>query len=95
MMQSAIRMVEKWCIENGLTINPQKTKLILFTKKRKLKRLVLPVLNGTRLVLAEHVKFLGLILDKKLSWNKHFEEKINKPTIIYWEYRGAFGKSWG
>lgn len=67
MMNSALRIVEKWCSDNGLSVNPQKTKLVLFTNKRKINKLNLPKLNGTKLVLAEQVKFLGFILDKKLS----------------------------
>lgn len=95
MMKSALIIVEKWCTENGLSVNPQKTKLVLFTNKRKIKKLNLPKLNGTKLVLANHVKFLGFILDKKLNWRQHIEERINKATKIYWQCRIAFGKTWG
>lgn len=45
LMKSAINIVEKWCRDNGLTVNLQKTKLVLFTNKRKLKKLHLPRLN--------------------------------------------------
>lgn len=57
-MKSALRIVEKWCADNGLSINPQKTKLVLFTNKRKIRKLNLPKLNGIQLTLADHVKFL-------------------------------------
>lgn len=94
-MNSALSIVEKWCTENGLSVNPQKTKLVLFTNKRKLSKLNLPYLNGIKLTLADQVKFLGFILDKKLSWKQHIQEKIKKATKIYWQCRVAFGKTWG
>lgn len=63
--------------------------------EKKLKKLDLPKLNGIKLKLADNVKFLGLILDQKLSWKYHIEERINKATRIYWQCRVAFGKTWG
>lgn len=80
MMRSALSILEKWCNANGLTVNAV---LVLFTNKRKIKKLNLPKLNGIKLTLADRTKFLGLILDKKLSWKYHIEERINKVTKIY------------
>lgn len=78
LMKSALKIVEKWCTENGLSVNPQQTKLVLFTNKRKINKLNLPKLNNIQLSLSDHVKFLGFILDKKLSWKQHIEERIKK-----------------
>jgi len=95
LMNSALNIVDQWCAENGLTVNPQKTKLVLFTNKKKLKKFKLPKLRGTSLKLCDQVKFLGYILDKKLSWKPHLTERINKATKIFWQCRTAFGKTWG
>ena len=94
-MNSALSIVDRWCVENGLTVNPTKTKLVPFTNKRKLQKLNLPKLNGTRLRLDNQAKFLDVILDKKLSWNQHVGERIRKASNIYWQCRCAFGKKWG
>lgn len=64
LMSAAVRMVEVWCEESGLTVNPEKTGLILFTKKRKCVPLKMPKLFGISLKLTERVKYLGVILDK-------------------------------
>ena len=32
-MQAACRLIQGWCNQHSLEVNPQKTKLILFTKK--------------------------------------------------------------
>ncbi|CAK1588958.1 unnamed protein product [Parnassius mnemosyne] len=34
--QAALRIVERWCREHDLTVNPNKTVLVMFTQKRKL-----------------------------------------------------------
>lgn len=58
LMISVISIVGKWCTDNGMSINEQKTKLVLFTTKRKLSRMNLPKLNAVELSLAEQVTFL-------------------------------------
>jgi hypothetical protein len=35
-MQMALGIVEKWCSGVGLSVNPDKTGLVAFTRKRKL-----------------------------------------------------------
>lgn len=95
LMNSAMAIVDQWCSENGLSVNPQKTSLVLFTNKRKLNKVTLPKLSGTRLKLADHAKFLGFYLDKKLNWKKHIQERIVKATRKFWQCRSAFGKNWG
>ncbi|KAG8279105.1 hypothetical protein J6590_003910 [Homalodisca vitripennis] len=37
MMQRALAIVERWCDEEGLVVNPSKTVMIPFTRRRKLK----------------------------------------------------------
>lgn len=42
-------------------------------------------MNGIKLTLSNPVKFLGFILDKKLRWKQHIEERIKKATKTYWQ----------
>ena len=35
-MQGALRIIEEWCREHSLSVNPRKTEMVLFTRKRKL-----------------------------------------------------------
>src|SRR5262249_33989413 len=46
LMSRAFRLVEKWCKETGLSVNPQKTGLVLFTRRRKIRALNPPKLFG-------------------------------------------------
>ncbi|CAK1594967.1 unnamed protein product [Parnassius mnemosyne] len=93
--QAALRIVERWCREHDLTVNPNKTVLVMFTQKRKLNNYHLPSLFSTKLQLSSEVKYLGLTLDSKLNWNKHIENKINKASITFWQCRNMIGKRWG
>lgn len=94
-MQGIFRIVEKWCGETGLSVNAGKTGLVLFTNKRKTLTMRMPELFGTQLKMTNKVKYLGVILDEKLTWNSHIEERINKAIKVFWQCRKAFGKSWG
>ncbi|XP_049868121.1 uncharacterized protein LOC126368267 [Pectinophora gossypiella] len=94
-MGSALRIVEDWCNRHNLSVNPSKTELILFTNKRKLDNLKLPKLFGTHLKLSSEVKYLGVILDNKLLWNKHLENKLERACIAFWQCKRLMGKTWG
>jgi len=94
-MNGAFRIVEKWCDGSGLSVNPDKTGLILFAKQRKFVALQMPVLFGTHLKLTDKVKYLGVILDSKLDWREHVEERTKKAMRVFWQCRTTFGKKWG
>ena len=76
-MQRYLNKFSKWCREWGLCINPGKTYLQMFTRKR----VSIPILRINDKVI-EHVKekrLLGLILDApRLTWSAHINYlKIN------------------
>ena len=79
----------------GLNLNPIKTTLIAFTKKRKL-NLDHPVkLNGVVLEWKQEIKYLGITLDRKLLWNKHAELVESKAKRALMACRNLAGKAWG
>jgi hypothetical protein len=43
LMQGALHTVEKWCGRVGLSVNPDKTNLVVFTRKRKLSGFFEPI----------------------------------------------------
>jgi hypothetical protein len=65
LMQWALLTVETWCNEVGLSVNPGKTGLVAFTRKRKLQGFFEPQFFGVKL---RSVKYLGVILDSRLTW---------------------------
>jgi hypothetical protein len=67
LMQWALLTVETWCNEVGLSVNPDKTGLVAFTRKTKLPGFFKPQLFGVKLRLSGSVKYLGVILDSRLT----------------------------
>lgn len=95
LMQSALGIVERWCLRHGLSVNPRKTEMMLFTERRKIPEVRWPTLFDVQLKLSEKVKYLGVYLDPKLSFKTHFEVKINRAIGVFWQCRRTFGRSWG
>ncbi|XP_043465741.1 uncharacterized protein LOC122500735 [Leptopilina heterotoma] len=93
--QKALNQVDKWCKKVGLFGNPGKTEAVIYTRRYKWKASRSLVLSGKELQLTEQAKYLGVILDSKLVWKKHLEEKSKKLTVALWQCRRAIGGSWG
>ena len=96
-MQTAINTCLKWGAENSLSFAPKKTKAVLFTRKTKVKIDTWPKLKlGTYpLSYDPSVKYLGVLLDKKLYWRLHVNTKIKKAKNLLFHYRNATGSIWG
>ena len=64
-----LKSVTEWLRANRLSLNVDKTKLLLFGSKNKqhIEGNISIKLQGNRLIL--NVKYLGLYIDKNLSWN--------------------------
>lgn len=71
--QHAIKIVEKWCKKVGLTVNAGKSELVIFTKNRILSGYYPPKIFNKEIRKTDSAKYLGVILDSKLNWNKHIE----------------------
>jgi hypothetical protein len=95
--QWALSTGEIWCSEVGLSVNPDKTGLVAFTRKRKLQGFFEQWLSGVKLSLSGSVKYLGVILDSRLTWKEHVELKVRKAHNLLWTCRTACGLGgvWG
>ncbi|XP_073948802.1 uncharacterized protein [Choristoneura fumiferana] len=67
----------------------------MFTNKRLLGNYNPPRLFNTELQFSSEVKYLGVILDSKLNWSNHLNNKIDKATVAFWQCRRMVGKQWG
>ena len=75
-----VQKIENWVIANKLTINYSKSNFILFSNQsqdNKNENLYIRALNGTFKELTS-VKYLGVIVDNKLSWNQHTQSVVKK-----------------
>jgi hypothetical protein len=78
-----LHSVEMWCDEHGLSVNPDKTGLVAFTRRRKLPWFFEPRLFGTTLRCSTTTKYLGVILDARLTWREHVAAKVRKAHNMW------------
>jgi hypothetical protein len=90
-----LHTVEAWCTGHGLLINPDKTGLLAFTRKRKFPGFFEPQLFGRTLQHSTSVKYLGVILDSRLTWSQHVDAKVRKAQILLRACGRACGGAWG
>ena len=64
-----------WLCANRLSLNVGKTEFILFQPpKAKLKNRIVLKLNRIKIFASYKIKYLGVILDHKLTWKHHINE---------------------
>jgi len=80
-METGLSTLSRWTAVCGLGVNPEKTELVIFTRKYKIPNLILPKLHQTRLTLSNQAKYLGVILDKKLLWTDNILDRTRKAAI--------------
>lgn len=71
-LQRGLNRVENWCLQWNIKINDTKTQSIVFTK-RKPRTIPRLQLQGRILPLQNSVKYLGLMLDRSLTFKPHIE----------------------
>jgi len=69
LMQRVINAVKKWCIGKDLPVN-DKMVIIVFTRRIKFNT-VLFYLIGKQLAINNEVKYLGVTMDRQLTWCPH------------------------
>jgi hypothetical protein len=69
--------------------------IVPFIRKKDLRGLNEPTLSGHTLQLTAKVKYLGLILDKGLTWKVQLKNVRNKTYRAFWTSKGTFGKTQG
>ena len=70
MLNSELPKINAWLKSNQLSLNVNKTNFLFFTKT---KEKIFPQINDCKIKQANCVKYLGVFLDKKLTWKKHIE----------------------
>ncbi|XP_048484155.1 uncharacterized protein LOC105391530 [Plutella xylostella] len=95
LMQRALRMVERWCREYELSVNASKTIIVPFTRRRILDGLRPPDFFGETVNFSKEAKYLGVILDQKLTWNQHLQYIAQKAKCAMGSCCRLVGKKWG
>ena len=73
--------IVEWLNANKLSINPCKTKFIIFKSKNKSLNQEIPLkINNNIIKQASYVKFLGVLIDHDFSWKNHISS-VQKNII--------------
>ena len=78
-LQADIKVISQWFLENGLIVNTDKTKVMLFASSKRKKTAELNiVMDGELLEKVTKFKYLGVVVDQNLDWTPHVNEVIKK-----------------
>ena len=72
--------VFQWIETNKLSLNIKKTQFMLFHGKRIVDHVPNIVINGIAISSTKSIKFLGVMVDDKLSWKTHIDYISNKVS---------------
>ena len=87
-LQLSLNLLKMWCLENGMIINIDKTKLMLISSRQKRKcmkdnKLAIEYDNFD-LQLTSCEKVLGVHIDDNLTWTNHFQHVSKKISSYLW-----------
>ena len=79
-VNTELKEVSIWLKLNKLSLNSDKTKLIFFHSKQHILNYdgISIKFDGNKLVPVDNIKYLGMYLDKYLSWNYHIQQLSKK-----------------
>lgn len=79
-LEIELNNVKQWIHINKVTINTDKTEVIFFGNKTKLKACtdITISYDGIELTSRKKVKYLGVIFDSNLSWKSHIKSVVSK-----------------
>ena len=93
-VREGLNTTSRWCLESGLELNPSKTEVIPFSRKRGFTLSNLRF-RGRELQISDKVRYLGVVIDKRLTWMDHVTLKSSKATSQFAVCRRVVGRKWG
>ena len=86
-----LKLIYEWLCSNRLSLNVSKTEFIIFKPPRKsLQKRITLKLNGVTLYESKKIKYLGIIMDDRLTWKYHIYElckKLSKSIGVIYKMR--------
>ena len=95
-LQRDLVKLARWCAQWKIKLNPEKTKVIIFSKSRSAIRAE-PALSlyGDLLLYYPQINFLGITFDNRMTFTKHFEEILERCNKKFHCLRILINKKWG
>ena len=90
-MNKELKLLFEWLCANRLSLNVGKTEFIIFRPpKMSLKDRIVLTLNKSKIYESRKIKYLGLIIDDRLTWKFHINElckKLNRSIGMLYKIR--------
>ena len=93
-MQMMLDILVAWGLSCGLHFNAQKTVAMVFSRSQKVFESFL-VVNGRDIMYSDSARYLGIIMDRKLHWNLHMQDKIKKGKAFLMKIANVAKELWG
>ena len=84
-VNSALTEVNEWLNTNKLSLNVEKSNHVIFHPPQQKVPSINLIVNQRKLEHKEYIKYLGVLIDSKLSWKSHIRE-ISKKISVAWEF---------
>ena len=95
-LQRDLEKLAGWCAKWKIKLDPEKTKVIIFSKSRSaIKAEPALSLYGDLLSYYPHIKFLGITFDNRMTFTKHFEKILECCNNKFHRLRILVNKKWG
>ena len=94
LIQRDVRILEEWARDHGLSFSTSKTKAMIITNKKNITKGNI-YLNNQPVEWVRSIKYLGVILDDKLTWNLHLKHVSKKANLAMAQCRRMIGGNWG
>ena len=95
-LQRDLDKLARWCAKWRIKLNPEKTKVIIFSKSQfAISTEPALSLYGDLLLYHSHIKFLGITFDNRMTFTKHFEEILECCNQKFHHLRILVNKKWG
>ena len=76
-LQESVNTLTEWCKLNHMSLNPQKTKIMLITTRQKRQSLTVKLpsifIDNVPIEEVNNHRVLGIIIDNNLSWSNHID----------------------
>lgn len=91
-----LQKITNWAKENKIKFNDQKSKMLIITRRKpQIQREINIYLNNRKLNQEETIKYLGIIIDRKFSFNQHIEHVTQKSTKLIHALSRSARVTWG
>ena len=85
----------EWCTSKGLQISEVKTQVMFWTRTNRKDKPKTFTINNIQIPVTDSTRYLGVIIDENLNWNKHIKSTTKKCKNLFFACKKAIAKKWG